>query len=561
MSRSFTSALILIVLSGGFLYAADQPADQASAPGPTMVLPQVTLDIQDLSVEHIQAMLPPARESPISQMTVPLPASPELAAEEPARQLAVEGSDPLGGTAAAQRPLATQATLGAGSQDRVVGRFNVTTVGGSTHTSLSFAHETADGISGKSAGSGYDTRDDTLAGSLSGKLGPVDGSFQGSYAEKSFGLQGQSTSYISRLGRALDGSAGLHAQPLDWLSVDGKVTGAADSLTLAGSSPGQGSEYKGTAHLAAGARTGIFTIGLSGDYGYRVATPLSLPADQIQRVRPGLFMSLDFPGSILLEGNVGWFWNSQGLSVFPFTIHLTGATLSIFTFDLSFGYRVITWDQEDIFALSPYLVPLALVDDNGWSGDAAVQLALSGGLSLKVGASFMNSASMPTAPAVDPATGLFTVQQQAATRLTGDTSLRWIVTPGVTLDVRWRREFMDRPSFAPLDQITGEAIAMESSGAYGGQIAATVLTESGFTPVPVIDIGGFVRLSEAAQLHLDLFDILWPLLGGPRYGPSLSPYVEPGFRAVASVRLSLRRGSMRRIRAPGKMRRVRTPGL
>jgi len=177
------------------------------------------------------------------------------------------------------------------------------------------------------------------------------------------------------------------------------------------------------------------------------------------------------------------------------------------------------------------------VDDRGWFGDAAVQLTLFEGLSVKVGASYMNSSDMPTAPTAD-STGLFPVFQQAAVRVTGDTSVRWTIVPGMTLDARWQREFMDRPSFVPQDTITVEAIAMEATGAYGGQAAATMLTGSTFTVLPELDVGGFVRLSEAAQLRLDLYDILSPLLGGSRYGPSLSPYVEPGFRAVASVRLS-----------------------
>jgi hypothetical protein len=180
-----------------------------------------------------------------------------------------------------------------------------------------------------------------------------------------------------------------------------------------------------------------------------------------------------------------------------------------------------------------------LSDDNGWFADGAVQLALPGDLSLKVGASFMRSAAMPDIHSTpDGATGLFGVFQTDANRLTGDVSLRWSVAPGITLDARWKREFIDKPLFVPIDQITGEAIAMESTGAYGGQLAVTWLADPAFSWAPVIDIGGFVRLSEAAQLHLDFYDVLWFVLDGTRYGPSISPYVEPGFRAVASVRLS-----------------------
>ncbi|HVO39495.1 MAG TPA: hypothetical protein VMV03_10765 [Spirochaetia bacterium] len=534
MKRLLVAALAAFLWGGGFLAATDEPPPQ----GPTLVLPQVTLDIQDLSIENVQAMLPSAREAPITQSQILLPSTPAFTVEAPARRLAVEGSDPLGGAPAAQRPLATQTTLGAGLQNRVIGRLNVATVGGSARANLSFAHETADGISGKAAGSGFDTRDDTIGGSISGKLGPVDGSFQGSYAEKSVGLQGQSP-FISRLGRTLDGTAGASVQPLEWLTVDSTVTGAADTLTLAAGSPTQASEYRAGAHAGATARTGVFTAGVSGDFGFRSAAMIAPGAqEQVQRIRTGLSLGLDFPGSILLEGTAAWFLNTQSLSLFPFSLHLGGVTFSIFSFDVSAGFKVVPYDQEDILALSPYLLPVTLSDDNGWFVDGAVQLALPGDLSLKVGASFMRSAEMPDISSTPNGMGLFPVFQKPANRLTGDASLRWSVAPGITLDARWKREFLDKPLFVPLDQVTAEAIAMESTGAFGGQAAVTWLVDPAFSWAPVIDVGGFVRLSEAAQLHLDFYDVLWFLLNGTRYGPSISPYVEPGFRAVASIRLS-----------------------
>jgi hypothetical protein len=539
--------LFLVLLAPAALEAAaDQPPEPAQPAQPELVLPQVTLDIQDLSVENIQAMLPPTPPVNLAGAAVLLPASPELAVQAPARTLGVEGSDPLGGATTPQRPLATQATLGAGSQNRVVGNLNVTTIGGNSSSGLSFSHDTADGISGQTQGSGYDTRDDTIAGNISGKLGPFDGGFQGSYSEKENGLQQQALPYIYRLGRDLNGTATLKIQPLDWLMVDGSIRGVTDSLTLASVAPGQAVEYKGTTHLGADARTGILTVGVSGDYDYRLAHMLVIGDDQVQRLRTGLSLSLSFPGSLLLEGSAAWFWSSQLGNLVPFSIHATGSPFSALTLDASFGYRVIPYDQGDILALNPYLAPVGLVDDRGWFADGAFQLALTGEVSIRLKASFMSSAAMPTSssftggsPAPDYQ-GLYTVSQASATRLTGDAGLRWTITPGVTLDAGWKREFIDRSTFAPADEITVEALAMEPTGAYGGQVSAIQLT--GLPPavqLPELDIGGFVRLSEPAQLHLDLYDLLWPLSNGlHRYGPSLYPYVEPGFRVVASVRLS-----------------------
>jgi len=541
---------VLCLMMTVFLPAIAAAQDQASpAPGtpPTMVLPEVTVNIQDLSVENVQAMLPPAGGPPaIVKTDVILPPAPLVAVEPPVRSLAVEGADPLGGATSPASPLATQATLGIGTQNRVVGDLNVTATGQNSQASLSFSHDTADGISGHAQGSEFDTRDDSIGGSLSGRLGAFDGGFKGAYSEQEVGLQDQSASYSSRLGRNLDGTATLRVQPMDWLAVDGSLTGLTDSLTLAGTSPGpaQASEYKGLAHLGATGLWGVFSAGLFGDYTYRLAHQVTATDDQVQRLNTGIKLSLNFPGSFLVEGSAAWFLSSEGASLLPFSIHVTGALLSALTLDASFGYRVTTYDEGDILSLNPYLIPVGLADDHGWFGDAGVQLALADAFSVNVGLSFMASTAMLTSDAfaAGPAStldGLFLVNQVAANRLTGNAGVRWTIIPGVTLNGEWKREFMDRSSFAPVDTITAEAIAMETTGAYGGRAGMTWLT--GLPPsaqLPELDVGGFVRLSEPAQLHLDLYDLLWPLLGGNRYGPSLYPYVEPGFRVVASLRLS-----------------------
>ena len=166
MNRVSMLCLVAIALLPASLAAQDQPV----TPSPELVLPQVTVDIRDLSVENVQAMLPPAGPPPVIVKTdLILPPAPELAVQAPARTLAVGGTDPLGGAATPPRALATQATLGVGSQNRVVGDLNVTATSQNTQASLSFSHDSADGISGQAQGSGFDTRDDVIGGSLSGQ--------------------------------------------------------------------------------------------------------------------------------------------------------------------------------------------------------------------------------------------------------------------------------------------------------------------------------------------------------------------------------------------------------
>ncbi len=518
------------------------PQAQGKDLGPTepdIVLPQVILEIEDLSVENVEAKLPPDEELLPSRREIPLPAEGEIPVIEPSVAIASTAGEPPA-PAPAGPSIATEALVGAGLENTILGTLSVKTLGRDPRLSLSFSHEAVDGFSGHAAGSGFDSRTDNLSGELAMKLAFLDTDLQGSFNEDARGLQRQGT-YIGRLSRRVDGSADFTARPLDWLTLDGKIKAGTDSLTLTGSTPLPVSEYRLAPSLGGEARFSWFRLGLSGDYSYRMADFGPAGSQEVQRVRTGLTLGFELPASMLLEGSVAWFWNTSGASLFPFELRFSGTPFGFLTFGFGAGYKVVPYDAGGVLSEYRWVLPEPLRDDSGWFADSNLKLSLAKDLILSGTLSFMSSREMldtsDSTLAQDPATGLFLLGQRQAVRLDSDISLRWNPVENVTLGAGWKRAFIDRPAFAALDEARVEGIAMEKSGAFGGNFLVALRT--GVAPIlqlPVVNVGGFFKISDSVEIHLDAEDLLQPALNAPRY--DLFPFQDPGFRVIAKARLA-----------------------
>ena len=393
-----------------------QPAVMAQSidPGePEIVLPQIIMDVQDISVENVEAKLPPEEELLPPQR--PLPELPEADIPVAEPQISVAP----GGEAAAPAPvqsLSVEAILGAGMENTIEGSLGVKTLGLDPRISLLFSHQTADGLSGREPGSGFDLRTDDLSGQIAFGLGPVQTSFQGSYTEDQRGLQGLSP-YMGMLTRGIDGTVGFSWSPVSWLALETKAFASTSSLTLMNPTPLAISEYRLSPELSAKVGVSWFSAGLSGDYAYRRADFGPAGVQEVHRVRTTLTLGAELPASLLLEGSVAWAWSTAG-SLFPFEVRLSGTPFTFMTFSLGGGFKVTPYDMADILSASPWILPQALADDSGWFADSSLQLVIAKDLTLSGKASFQtDSAMLDSPPATDGATGLYVLTQRPATRL------------------------------------------------------------------------------------------------------------------------------------------------
>jgi hypothetical protein len=557
VKKRFLSAALLLALAALPLSAqstqtaqpaasTQQPTDAnpAAAPGePEIVMPQVILQIEDLSVEKVEAQLPPEEDLLPPERTIPVMNEGDLAVGEP--QIPASAVDTeAGARQQADRFLTSEVQLGAGSQNMITGSMSLKTLGQDPRFSLQFNHETLDGFAGHDPGSGFNLRDDGLNGGLKFRLGAMDTDITGSFSENENGLQSNPAGvpYNTALARSLAANASFSASPLEWLALNAAVGAGYDSLTLEGSTPLPVTGLHVAPTLSAEARFGVVKIGLDTSYWYRSETMSS--TDQLNRFQVGSTFHIDLPATFILEGSAAWFWNSAGLSLFPFTLSATGTPFAFLTMSLTGGYKVVPYELNDMISAHSLASPdlsIPLADDRGWFADASVQLTLTRDLAVTTKLSFMASEAMPVgSTSLDAATGLYTIAQQQGLRLDSDVGLRWGISQSFSLSAGWTQEYLTLPLFASSYAITVELIGLEPTGKFGGNFSIVVSPiVTGLLQLPVVRLSGFWKISDVVKLQLDCDDLLWPLLGGPRWDVAPDTYVTPGFRIAGSLSMSL----------------------
>ncbi len=535
---AWIALLVLLAPLTAGAQSSSQSGVQAAAPGePQIVMPQVILQVEDLSVEKVVAQLPPADTLLPPDRPVPVLSEGDLAVGDPVIPAASAPSDQT--VVPEGKLLSSDITLGAGMQNRILGSLSLKTLGPDPRFAIRFDHETVDGLAGHPPGSGFNTRSDLLDGSLKFGLLGMDTSLGGTYAESENGLQGLSP-YGARLVRSISGNADFSGAPLSWLSLDASAAASTDSLTLelpASGQPFQRSDLRVSPAVSAQARFGVVTLGLKSLYSYR--TDSGIGGGGLHRFSAGGSISASLPGAFLLAGDVGWFWNSDGLSLVPFSLSITGTPWDFLTVSLSGGYKVQTYDLHDILASSSFAgSPAALLDDHGWFGTGSLQLTITRDLSASVTGSFMASNALPVGSAtVDPGTGLFPVVPTSGYRFSTDSGLRWGISSAFSLAVGWHEEWMQVPFFTPLYSLSAEIVGIDPSGRFGGTLSATSEARPGVLVLPVLRLSGFWKVSDSVRLQLDADDLLWPLLTSPR--TDLGGYLTPGLRVTGSIGMSL----------------------
>ena len=540
--------LCAAVASGASAQSRTQTGtNPAAAPTePEIVMPQVILQIEDLSVEKVEAQLPPEEDLLAPERKIPLLSEGELAIGEPALPGPGPEVEPNAGQQK-NRLLSADVNLGAGSPNSIVGSISLKTLGDDPRFSLLFNHETIDGFAGKPSGSGFNLRNDILDGGLKFRAGGVDTNLSGTFSDNETGLQGQSM-FTARLGRTLSGTAAFSAAPLDWLTLHAAATGGWDWLTMQGApapgpSPQELTGVRASPSVSAEARLGVVKLGLETLYAFRSdpATDQD-PGGSLHRFRTTASFAADLSTAFLFEATAGWFVNSERLSRFPFSATLTATPFEFLTFTVDGGYKVTPYDMHDVMSVHPLVLPNSIEDDRGWFADVSVQFAFAKELSASLTAAFMASEAMPMGDTTQYAgitgNGLFPVTQERGTLLSTKAGMRWGITQSFSLSASWTHEFLDRPFFTPVDSLDAELVALESAGKFGGTVSVSVApTLSGVLQQPLLRISMFVRVSEAVKLQLVGDDLLGLLPGDPRV--DIAPFLTPGFRVTGSLGISL----------------------
>ena len=177
------------------------------------------------------------------------------------------------------------------------------------------------------------------------------------------------------------------------------------------------------------------------------------------------------------------------------------------------------------------------MDNDEWFGDATFQFTILKNLNAHARVSFAAPRGMLSAT-YEKATGLFAPAQAAGYSLASDLSVIWGITQDISLSAGWTHEYLASSAFALRDDLRIELLGLEQSGKWGGRLSTALrVTDYARVQLPEIGMGGFIQLSDLVQLHLDIEDLLWFALDGPR--GDVYPYEKQGFRIMGSVTLSL----------------------
>mgnify|MGYP001329639468 CR=1 FL=1 len=546
LSAAVRAGVFCIVLP--FLIPAAAAAQSVEPDEPEIVLPRMLLEIQDLSVERVETVLPEELELEVPNVTLPLPEEKEMYVSDSAFDVTVDRIELAHGPVAARESsIFSDGMVGVGSMNHILGSISIYKLGTEPRFSLQFSHEGLDGFARHNPGEGFFLRED----SLSGSLGLRDGTFQtdiaASFHERELGLQQVSARFSSVTHRFIDGSSLFTLSPSDVLRLSGSLEAGATNmlLTLRNSDDPGGntfSEYTVSPVLEAVFEYPSYSFGFLGTYGFRT---LADHADSsAHRGALGGSFDLEFSIPLYLEGGIGVYWNSVSDLYVPFDLGITARYHDVLSVFVKGGYAVeeqsFTWLWETVPLVDVRTGTQPLRDAAGFYVEGGFGWLLMNGMSLEGRLGFMDQSNAVSVrfDRFDPQTGLYAWESGSFLRLAASLAFSWEWRDTFSFGLRYAGEFLEHPAQVPDHSFSLNADLISPSGRFGGSIG-TALDLYSASAIPELDLGGFFRLSDGLRFSLEAKDLLSVFLehGRKYYGDG--EYTAPGFHLTLKTQISL----------------------
>jgi hypothetical protein len=529
-------SILMFLLPIGAL-CADPPRED----DPQDLFPSVVLEIEDLSVEKIDAGLPREAELAAFERETPLPAPGEIRIREPAVDSLLPGVEQA---APDEKTFFTSALFGAGFESNLLAEISFFRLGLQPVIKLFFEYENTDGFAYRQIGLGHSERRDRFAGSIKYQSDAFSIAAEAGFREREQGLQEQ-TAYFSAINQFSHFNAAFSARASDILTLAFAGHGAVTGFTVTGAvHPAYPADYPPTELLAGGELRGDcawpdIRAGLAVAYEYRnIPGNADFLSHRFRATADGSFEISDRLGG---EAALGVFSSSRIPYLFPFRLSVRAVPCDWFTLSAGGGYRV---RENNLAGLLPDFTfadfPDELPDNHGWFATAGAQISFENAFLLVVEASLSGNACYPVLDrTADPVTGLFPLRfDRGVDALAVDCRAKLPLFAWLSVNGLARFDLPLGAGLHTLAALGGELIAEETNGAFGLQVTLTFKT--GFTSVwefPYLDASAFVRVLDNLKFVIEGLDLLQPLLGGPRFSPA--PYVSPGIRARFKIQISL----------------------
>ena len=541
MSRWTT--FVLLIGFAGSTWA--QQAGPAAPQDTEIVIPEMMLQIEELQVPQVSAVLPEEGELVLGRMSVLLPGAQELYIDEAVFTVPLPGS-----IRQLDSPsIFSSGRLGAGTANHILGELSLFRLGDSPRFRLRFSHEGIDGYQFGEAGTGYFSITNIIDGWFTGGTNRLSSEFEAAFSEEVHGLQGQSDFYSVGLRRTV-GNAQMRFAPDPVISLnaglEGEVATRIQSMSGTGPVP---REQEFVINPAAEGRFGIRAVDLvvSTSYFLRFLAAGDIPVYQDMDLLAGV--DVEFPVSLSASARAGVLWEPGTQLKYPWSLAVDILLGEALETRFSGGYRVERLTLSDIWAVVPQAGINGdeglsqLTADGQWYGSVGTRWSGPTGFAVAAGADFVSHDAVVDIRPYDIGTSRFPIVQRSMLSLIVNTSVSWRPNPQVQILAGWTGRFIDSTVLTPTGSVSAAVRLADATERFS--VGTDLRTD--FFPVvtmPVAGLSASFAPSDELEFSLELSDLLAPLLeaGRPTVGSAVNadfPFIQPGFRASLFTRISL----------------------
>lgn len=544
-----TVVLVFFVMVPASLAEEQGDETPAGASGPEqpedtdIILPTEILEIEDIQLEVIEAPLPEFTELTLPDLAIPLPDPEDLAITEAA--VDIDPAAPEAGTVVTveERSVFSSGRIAVGSRNHIAADIAVYVLGDGPRFTMQYSHDGLDGYADRAPGTGFFSRNDRIFGELEVEGDRTEFGFDAAFEEREDGLQQQSDDFYSVGRRFISGSGRGHYETDGvFVAHAGARAESATRLFVTDSGdPATDAAMRFGADLAGILEFDRTDIGLTLDYDGRLS-----PANEFAHVldvRLRTDVELEMP--IVLEAESGVSWLVGGELTVPFEAGISGTVDDVLTLRLRGGHRPLRpglteiWKDAAVAGLDGE-VP---VDGNEWFVEAGANWLAASALTLDATLGFTASNNDYDIGAFNGSASRHPLERRDIVQLRTDLAASWRPTSVFRLTGQHTGRLIDRRAVDPTHEIgiNADLTTPDERAGTGLRLSFPFYTEPA---LPLLGFDAYANVTDGVELGLTLDDILSPVRDQPRaaVGAAASeafPFVEPGFRATLSARLTL----------------------
>lgn len=540
---------ILFLFFGAFVNAEDlAPKSGPDEPAETeIILPEMYLEIEDLSVEEINAVIPDNDSVLLSSLELPLPEPDQI--EIPAEVFAVSELDApasaSAGGAENSSSFFSEGTIGVGTSANITGDINLYHIGEQPDFRLRYFHDSYDGFSGAEAGKGFSSREELIEAELNYSEDGLSVDLLLKYHELESGLQGL-TDYFSLTRRIPELDADVNWFIRDNLRLTGNLNAQGAGFQLNALTPLAFGLFSIDPEIGIVYGSDSLNVGLMLDYNIAGETS----GNDINQGLGGRLIFNAEPSELFrISAEAGLLWDNYGKFVFPFQLGLAG-TASLFDYNLTGGWIARYENRVDLWEIYPTAAGPETVDSlgsipltSGWVVDGDFRMNLSENLLLRASADFsmLNNALIPAASSL---TGFNTLTAVDSTCFGTGVGIYMKISDNFTFDLGWKGQLLeDMDWFSPRHLIQTE-LELTSDDRDMGVIGNAELriydaAQSWYTNdwLPVIGLEAYLRIADGFVFSVSGEDLAAGFISTGRN--DWNGFLDMGAVLQAKIKISL----------------------